>query len=105
MENIGKNKLKCPVCRYIIVKNNIRKILIKYLFLLKRLRLKISIRKIFIYFNDNTDTTDTLELEKSHSKDENKNEDKDEDKDEYDEDFLKNKIEFRSRQILKLVLI
>ena len=58
---IGKNKLKCPVCRYIIVKNNIRKILIKYLFLLKRLRLKISIRKIFIYFNDNTDTTDTLE--------------------------------------------
>lgn len=110
---IGKNKLKCPVCRYIILKNNIRKILIKYLFLLRRLRLKISIRKIFIYFNDNTDTidttdtthnTDTLELEKSYSKDEDKDEEE-QDKDEEDEDFLKNKLEFRSRQILKLVLI
>lgn len=99
-----QNKLKCPVCRYTISKNNIRQILIKYLFLLKKCHLKINIRKICIYFNYNIDkhfVKLTDEFEQFYYK----NEDTDDEDDEYDQDFLKNKIVFRSRQILKLILM
>lgn len=98
-----QNKLKCPICRYIISKNNIRQILIKYLFLLKRLHLKINIRKICIYFNYIDKLTD--KLKKSYCKDTNEHEDDEYEDDEYDEEFLKKKINFRSRQIFKLILM
>jgi len=90
------NSLKCPICRYSILKNDIRKILITYFIMLKKLHFKISINNFLKWSKDDNEiynkinfyeTQDTQEIYETYDT----------------QEFLKNKICFRSRQILKLV--
>ena len=86
------NSLKCPICRYCILKNDIRKILITYFIMLKRLHFKMSINNFLKWSKDDNQINF---YETQQDTDEN-----------YDtRKFLKNKICFRSRQIIKLVLM
>jgi hypothetical protein len=85
--------LKCPLCRNEILKNDIRKILISYYFLLKKLDLKISICNLFnflkICFAFNIRRQDIIS----------------DDDDDDTQEFLKKKICFRLTQIIKIILI
>lgn len=99
--------LECPLCRKKILKNDIRKILILYFFLLKKLSLKISIRNLFNFlkvlkrcltFNiirqGYTKTASDDESDRSDESDERE-----------DLEFLKAKICFRLKQIRKIIFI
>lgn len=107
------NDLKCPLCRYNILKNDIRKILILYFILLKKLRLKIGIDNLCNFLklsksthqiNDKDNFYETLNTSDKNAVDKSDKNAVDT-SDTYDTKFLKNKICFRSRQIIKLVLM
>lgn len=82
------DSLKCPLCRYNIFKTDIRKILISYFILLKKLSLQIHINNLCNFYK------------KSYNQNDNQS-----DTDQQDTKFLQNKICFKLRQIIKLVLI
>jgi hypothetical protein len=119
--------LKCPLCRYDILKNDIRKILISYFILLIKLRLKISIDNLFNFFvvrrKCNSFNEEFVRRQGNSSNEEfvrrqgtvnirledvvRRQAYIDDTIDDIDDDvlFLKNKIYFRLRQIIKIILM
>ena len=91
------DNLNCPLCRYDLLKNDIRKILISYFILLIKLRLKISIDNLFHF----------LKLLKNVVKRQciKTSDDASDDASDDTNVFLKTKIYLRLRQILKIILI
>ena len=89
--------MNCPLCRYDLLKNDIRKILISYFILLIKLRLKISIDNLFHF----------LKLLKNVVKRQciKTSDDASDDASDDTNVFLKTKIYLRLRQILKIILI
>ena len=95
------NDLNCPLCRYNILKNDIRKILILYFILLIKLRLKISIDNLFHFLKN------VVKLQSIKTSDHTSDHTSDYTNDDASDDsvFLKTKIYLRLRQILKIILI